>query len=188
LGPLAGMLRSFFRSQCARRPCALIGALFVGAFMAVTSAERAAANDTGTTKASPSLHFRYWLLLPFRPAVLTPGPAAPRCPSSQHPLDHALHDAPPFCGAGLLAIVSKLSLGEGRRHAAPVQAPNGVIRSSDYSARRDSHRQVICWCGQGRYSRDPDRQREEDALDHASRRHSGEGAILRRGSLLPNSS
>jgi opacity protein-like surface antigen len=58
LGPLASMMRSFFRldgrSPFARRPGALIGALSVGALIAVAFAERAAADDTRTTNAPAS--------------------------------------------------------------------------------------------------------------------------------------
>src|SRR6478735_4925245 len=58
VGALILMNRGFFRlharSPFARRPCALIGALSVGALVAVAPAERAAADDTRTTNAPVS--------------------------------------------------------------------------------------------------------------------------------------
>src|SRR5690242_18608466 len=42
------------RSPCGGRPCALIGALSVGALIALASGEPAAADDTRTTKAFSS--------------------------------------------------------------------------------------------------------------------------------------
>jgi high affinity Mn2+ porin len=49
-----GFFRFHARSPCARRPSALIGALSVGALIAMVSAEHAAADDTRTTKALAS--------------------------------------------------------------------------------------------------------------------------------------
>ena len=50
-GPFARMLQSFFRLiTCS--PLALVGALSFGALIAVASAERAAADDSPTTKTS----------------------------------------------------------------------------------------------------------------------------------------